>query len=92
MVEDESFELDLDENFKCAMDLVIEKMEVPEIKKKNFLARPGKDGNQDAYDEDDYERTLRRRMLRMQAMKMTKTKRTKMMTSIYFDPNQYRYP
>ena len=29
-------------------------MKVPDIKKKNFLARPGKDGNQEAYDQDDY--------------------------------------
>ena len=36
------------------MDLVINKMKVKDITKKNFLHRPNKDGNQDAYDEDDY--------------------------------------
>jgi len=45
VVEDESFSLDLDENFKSAMDLVIDKMKVKDIKFKNFLHRPGKDGN-----------------------------------------------
>ena len=51
-VPDESFELDLDENFNDALTLLMT-LGIPSIKKKNFLARPKDPTNQNAYDEDN---------------------------------------
>ena len=50
---DESFEMDLDNNFKHALHM-LEIMRVETLNKTNFLCRPGEeDPNQGAYDEDD---------------------------------------
>jgi hypothetical protein len=51
-VPDESFELDLDDNFNDALSLLL-KLDIPSIRKKTFLARPKDGTNQDAYDEDN---------------------------------------
>ena len=49
---DESFELDLDDNFNDALSLLL-KLDIPSIRKKTFLARPKDGTNQEAYDEDN---------------------------------------
>lgn len=45
MVPDESFELDLDNNFKDAINL-IECLNIPELTADNFLARPDEEANE----------------------------------------------
>ena len=58
MVPDESFELDLDNNFNDAVTL-LESLKIPDITRDNFLARPDEENdekNQNAYQEDnDYD-------------------------------------
>ena len=51
MVPDESFELDLDNNFNDAVTL-LESLKIPDITRDNFLARPDEENdekNQNAY-------------------------------------------